>query len=280
MDELELMFQSRPTMTEGTKKVHINTLKKIQSIYDINKPLHTFTPIAIKYMTDNPILSASYKKKIVSLFIVIKSTFSNDTDAELDELRKILHEYSAEMDDKRVEDFKTENTDLYDTIEEYINNINIDNSPTNPPKFIVNWLVFYLNVRNLDLLVKVVDADTTITDDTINYLVVYPTHIQYIRNTYKTSKQFGRKIIDITDPRFIYAVSLIQKNKFVLTDNPNSLGSCVKRRLYNNMNETEYLHQNITRFEGDINRIFQIQNNRGTNISTLLSSYNKSFNGK
>jgi len=275
MDELELVFQSRPTMTEATKKSHMNTLRKIQSLYDITRPLHTFTPIAIKFITDNPILSASYKKKIVSLFIVIKSTFSNDTDAELDELRKILHEYSAEMDDKRVEDFKTENTNLYDTIEEWINNIDFTKDAT---KFIVNYLIFYKNTRNLDLLVKIIDADTTMNDDTINYLVVYPTHIQYIRNTYKTSKQFGRKIINIDDPRFIHAVSLIPKNTFLIGDNKNTLGKKVQKKTYDNMGETEYLHNAITKFEGNTNKLFEIQNNRGTNISTLLSSYNKSFN--
>lgn len=276
MDELNVVFQNRP-MTEATKTSHITTLKKIQSIYDINKPLHTFTPTDIRFITNTDELSSSYKKKIMSLFIVIKDTFTTDT-AEMDELRKILHDYSNEMTDKRIEDFQTKNTELYDTIEAWINTLDFNNSPT---KFIVNWLVFYMNVRNLDLLVKVIDADTTMNDDTINYLVVYPTHIQYIRNTYKTSKIYGKKVVNITDPRFIHAVNRITKNNFLLSDKTNSLGRMVKNRLYENMNETEYLHQNISKYQHDINKIFDIENNRGSRISTLLTSYNADFkNGK
>jgi hypothetical protein len=210
----------------------------------------------------------------MSLFIVIKSTFTNDN-AEMAELRQLLHEYTSEMTDKRVNDFKSENTDLYDTIEEWINSLDIDDDPT---KFIVNWLVFYKNIRNLDLLVKVIDADTTMNDDTINYLVVYPDHIQYIRNTYKTSTRYGQKNMNITDPRFIHAVSSIKKGTYLLSDKPNSLGKMIKRKLYNEMTETDYLHQTISKFEGDTNKIFEIENNRGSNIRTLLTNYNKSFN--
>jgi hypothetical protein len=274
MDELNVVFNSPRPMTEATKKSHIQTLKKIQSLYDITKPLNTFTPTDIRFITNTDGLSSSYKKKIMSLFIVIKSTFTNDN-AEMAELRQLLHEYTSEMTDKRVNDFKSENTDLYDTIEEWINSLDIDDDPT---KFIVNWLVFYKNIRNLDLLVKVIDADTTMNDDTINYLVVYPDHIQYIRNTYKTSTRYGQKNMNITDPRFIHAVSSIKKGTYLLSDKPNSLGKMIKRKLYNEMTETDYLHQTISKFEGDTNKIFEIENNRGSNIRTLLTNYNKSFN--
>ena len=47
------------------------------------------------------------------------------------------------------------------------------------------------------------------------------------------------------------------------------------------MTETDYLHQNITKYENNVNRLFEIEENRGTNLRTLLTSYNKTFtNGK
>ena len=284
MDELNAVFNSPRPMTDATKTDHINTFNKLNKLYVIDRPLHQFTFKMITDILTNPTLSPSYQRKMINLFIVIKATITPTAD-DLPKLRELSREVSKLIDAKRVVDFETKTTDLYDTIAEWINSLDIDAEPI---KYIVNFIVFYLNTRNLDLYVKVIDADETMADDTINYLVIYPTHIRYIRNTYKTSNRYDTKVVDITDPRFIYAVSKLKNNNmflpntdgYLLSKNKTSLNNMISRRLYNNMNETDYLHQNITKFEGDTNKLFIIENNRGTNIRTLLTNYNKSFNGK
>jgi hypothetical protein len=129
----------------------------------------------------------------------------------------------------------------------------------------------------LDLHAKIIKHTTPMNDNTINYLVIHPTYIEFVRNTYKTKKKYNSKINKITDPMFINAIRNLPINEFLLSKNTNSLGKLVKTQLYNGMNETQYLQNNITHYINDINKLFQIQNNRGTNIGTLLSSYNKSF---
>ena len=278
MDELTIVFERRP-MELTTQKSHIQTYNKIKSLYTLDRPLHAYTYGMICEMLKVAELSPSYKRKIVSLFIIVKHELT-PTDEDLPKLRELLPTLTNEVIDKRVLDFKTKDTDLYDAIKDWIDTLDID---ADPVKFIINYLVFYLNVRNLDLIIKICDYDKYCleTDDTINYLVYAPFEIKYYRNTYKTKKSYGTKNNSIKDPRFIYAVSCLKQNTILLTENTQSIGGMVKRRLYNNMTETDYLHQNITKYEGDVNKLIEIESNRGTNLKTLMTSYNKTFtNGK
>jgi hypothetical protein len=285
MEELDRVFKNRP-MSEATQISHIYTLNKINSLYTINQPLHTLHLDTIKKIIANEAFSTSYRNKVLSLFIVVKNEY-NPTDKDLPKLQALLKEGSNDKRSKKVEDFKQLNTDLYDEIEAYIHSPKVVG---NPQKFITNYLVFYLNVRNADLICKIVmgsdtydvgvDADTTLNTDT-NYLVYYPYRVEFIRNNYKTSSTYGSKITTITDPIFINAVSKMPLNDWVLVENPRSIANAVMRKLYTHegkhMTEINYLEQNISKFKNDINRLKQIQHNRGTSIDTLLTSYNKDF---
>lgn len=287
MDELERVFKNRP-MSEATQKSHIQTFNKLNSIYTIGKPLHTFPLNVIQTILKNDTLSPSYKNKIVSLFIILKNEY-DPTDKDLPKLKELLRQTSEDKIVKKVEDFKQLETDLYDAIEAYIHSPSVVD---NPQKFITNWLVFYLNTRNADLICKIVDGmdaiqydegvdgDTTLNNDT-NYLVYYPNKVEFIRNTYKTSSKYGSKIKTITDPLFINAVSNMPLNDYLLVKNPKSIGNAVMRKLYTHegkhMTEIDYLHNNITHFKHDINKLKQIEHNRGTDLHTLLTAYNKDY---
>jgi hypothetical protein len=264
-------------MAEATQKSHIQTFNKINSIFTIGQPLHTFPINVVKIIINNKEITPSYRAKILSLFIAIKNTY-NENAADLPQLRELLHEASSDKQSKRIDDFKTENVYLFKDIEDYINSID---PITYPVRFIVNYLVFYLNTRNADLICKVVDDDTTTTPDT-NYLVLYPDQrVIFIRNTYKTSNTYGEKINEITDQRFIYALSLLPPNEYLLTDNSTRIGNMVSRQLYKHngkhLTETTYLHNVINHYKDDVNKLLEIENNRGTNLRTLLTSYNPVF---
>jgi hypothetical protein len=283
MDELQRTFKNRP-MSEATQKSHIQTYKKIHELYDITQPLHTLPLNVIQTILKNDTLSPSYKNKIVSLFIILKTEFKDDKD--LPKLKELLKESSNDKIVKKVEDFKKIDTDLYDDIEAYIHSPSVVG---NPQKFITNWLVFYLNTRNADLICKIVmgsphdggvDGDTTLNNDT-NYLIYYPNRIEFIRNNYKTSSKYGSKINTITDPLFIEAFASMPLNDYLLVENPKSIGNAVMRKLYTHngkhMTEVDYLYNNINRYKNDINALKRIEHNRGTDLNTLLTAYNKEF---
>lgn len=273
MDELERAFEKRE-ITESTKKIHRQAFNKVHSLVGANGvPLHTFTFDNIMWVLEqDPKLSESYKNKIISLFLVIKDYY-DPTDPSIAQLRLKLPEIMSKKADKRVEDFKKENTDQYDAIESWIQQL------TDPQQYIVNYIVFYLNTRNLDLIAKViheVDYDTTL-DDSINYLVVYPEHVVFIRNIYKTKGTYGQKINTISDNKFSNFIKQVKHNTFILNNNTHTIDRLIQRRTYKNMTETEYLHNVIQKFKGDANRLFEIERNRGSNIRYLLTNYNSDF---
>jgi len=272
MEELLPVFETLD-ITESTKKLHLYTFKKIKSIADITKPLHTFTFDNIMWLIDqDKTLSESYKKKIICLFVIVKNYYDPNDEA-LPLLRNQIPEVNNKLLDKKVEDFKTEDTNQFDNIEQWIQILD------DPQKYIMNYIIFYLNTRNLDLIAKVihdVDYDTT-KDDSINYLVVYPDHVKFIRNVYKTKGSYGQKINLIHDNKFLNCIRQIPNNTFLLNNNRDVIHKMIKRRTYNNMTETEYLHNVIQKYKSDANKLFEIEQNRGSNIRNLLSNYNSDF---
>ena len=266
---------TRP-LAETTKKDHIFVLTKLQSWYEITQPLHQVTYENILSMLNNVELTASFKNKIISLFIIVKDYYT-PTDPDLVKLRTLLKEIGNEKRTTKVSNFKKLNTELYCEIAAYILSDAVINDPQ---KFITNYLVFYLNTRNADLICMVVDK-YAILDPRINYLVDNGDSVTFIRNNYKTAHAYGNKTNIITCEVVVDAVNKLPKNKWLLVENPKSIGNAVMRKLYKHegkhMTEIDYLHNNITHFKDDINEIKRIEHNRGSSIAILLTSYNKDF---
>jgi len=273
MDELDRVLETRE-LTESTKKIHRIAFNKVHSLVGATGiPLHTFTYDHIMFVLDqDPKLSDSYKRKIICLFLIIKDYY-DPTDPSIAQLRLKVQDVADKIADKRVYDFKKENTDQYDAIESWIQDL------TDPQKYIVNYILFYLNTRNLDLIAKVIhdiDYDTTL-DDTINYLVVYPEHVVFIRNVYKTKGNYGQKVNMISDIKFLNFIREIKHDTFILNNNTNTIHKMIKSRTYNNLTETEYLHNVLQKYKSDVNKLLQIEKNRGSNLHTLLTCYNSDF---
>lgn len=287
MEQLLTILNARDIQPK-TIESHITTYKKIAPF--LVKSFETMTYADILEILDNPYISSlsrSYKRKILSLFIVIYEYLRNDAmlymndrdtytyTTHLEKLRSLVKSLSTEMVVSRIEKFASTNTEQYEDILRYI----FSNEVAEYPKrFIVNYIVFFLNTRNLDLYAQIINAkDIGRMDSSINYLVIYPDYTEFIRNTYKTSQKYRQKINIIDDVVFNTLIKHLPVNGWLLTDNKNSLGSLVQSHLYNGMSETDYLKNNIAYFKNDVNKIFQIEQNRGTSVKTLLSSYNKEY---
>jgi hypothetical protein len=272
MEELLPVFENL-NITESTKKSHLYTLKKIQSLAHITCPLQEFTFDNIMWLIDqDKTLSESYKRKIICLFVIIKNHYVPN-DPSLPLLRNTMPEVNNKILDKRVEDFKKEDTSQYDAIADWIDTL------TDPTTYIMNYIIFYLNTRNLDLIAKIIhdtEYDTT-QDEFINYLVVYPDYVKFIRNVYKTKDTYGQKVNLIHDNKFLNFIKQIPNDTFLLNKNPDTIRKMIKRRTYNNMTETEYLHNVIQKYKSDANKLFEIEKNRGSSIRNLLSNYNSDF---
>ena len=277
MQELTNVFETRK-IAESTKKSHIQTLNKIQKMYTIYKPLHQHSFDECIHILDiDSTLSTSYKRKIIALFLITKDHF-NKLDLDIQRLQEFLYDLSKINHIESSIKLHQKDTSQFEQIHDWIESIDIDKDPV---KYIVNYLLFYINVRNLDLIVKIIDYDHEClipTGDTGNYLMYSHFEVKYLRNSYKTKKTYGSKTISITEPKFVDAVSRIKFNTYLLNNNTNTIDRMIRCRTYKNMSETEYLHNVIQKYKGDINKILEIEFNRGSSIRLLLTAYNSDLN--
>jgi hypothetical protein len=157
-------------------------------------------------------------------------------------------------------------------------------------QYVINYLLLYYNVRNTDLIFDFVLFKRDAKDKNKNYLWFSSKSktVHYIRNVYKTAKivkpdgtttGYGQKIIKITDPKFIKVMKILvnlqkKENKpTVFIPNIENITYYVKKLTFDNLGETMYFKAIVNHFRSDPNMLKQISSNRGTDINTILESY-------
>jgi len=146
-------------------------------------------------------------------------------------------------------------------------------------KYIINYLLLYINVRNRDLDLKIVRNKSDANDDNTNYIVIKKSSALFIRNVYKTSKTYGKKIHIIKSKKFIKAV-----NEFLGDDESkdllgydlkttSNLSNVVRRLTINKIKESDVL-KIVLASKNSLDQATKIGLNRGTNVETLNSNYN------
>jgi hypothetical protein len=185
------------------------------------------------------------------------------------------------------------NTKLVDRLPSYATLVDYtDNLLKNEKyvQYVINYLLLYYNVRNTDLIFDFVLFKRDAKDKNKNYLWFSSKSktVHYIRNVYKTAKivkpdgtttGYGQKIIKITDPKFIKVMKILvnlqkKENKpTVFIPNIENITYYVKKLTFDNLGETMYFKAIVNHFRSDPNMLKQISSNRGTDINTILESY-------
>ena len=271
MNELDyLLSQPRDTpLADSTISSYRTTYKNLG---ELSKPLNKLNIAEIKELLEKfKDKSLSYRLKILNLVIVIKQGF----------WRKISDKITKELRSKISCDYakvkQTANEDtppIWNEIDAYIE----DMYDTDLIKYIVNYLIWFYGVRNMDVDVTIVKHGNNFGGNN-NFLVIYPKYIKWIRNSYKTAKDYGEKVIDIHDERFISAVKKLYESGVVklLDVAKNSLGSKIKRLTYNQLGEVGYLKQNLLKYAGDTNKQLWFEKTRGSSIKNLTTCYNPNY---
>ena len=164
----------------------------------------------------------------------------------------------------------------YDTLVDYTDELYNSNEWID---YIINYLILYYNVRNLDLVFEIVNLKRETVDTNKNYLWVTNKKVVFIRNIYKTAKVYNQKVNVITDIKFITAMKRVrdlQKLDFesgIIIKNINQLGYYIQKATYNNLGEGNYLKIVLNHYRNDFNMIKEISKNRGTSIDTLSEFY-------
>lgn len=153
--------------------------------------------------------------------------------------------------------------------------------------YVINYLLIFLNVRNDDLDLIIVDSLKDATEPDENYLVMRNKEIVYIRRRYKTAKKYGQKINRINHKTFTSHLNkFINKNHFSqlhLLQTPigdrvsrDGVGSYVATRTMDKIGEGSYckiIMRDINKKRSP-SRLKRLSKNRGTDIQTLITSYN------
>ncbi len=175
----------------------------------------------------------------------------------------------------------------YDELVNFIDGLLKDQKYT---QYVINYLLLHCQVRNADLNFNFVQYKRDTKDTSKNYLwfSAKTKTAHYIRNVYKTAKivkpdgeitGYGQKVIKITDPAFIKVMKILvnyqkKENKpVVFFTNLETIAYHVKKMTYEGLGETMYFKIVVNHFRSDPNMLKQISYNRGTDINTILESY-------
>jgi hypothetical protein len=274
--KFEASFANKSKTTQG---VYISSYKKLRDLLD-----------------DVDIASVSQKKVIEVVeqldnrnsqqaLINIAYLIRKKDELGILELEEFRKKNEILIRDKK---FKT-NASLSTTLPSYTALVDFTNNLLETKKYIqyiLNYLLLYYQVRNADLDLHFVLYKKDTKDKTKNYLWFSgrTKTVHFIRNVYKTAKivkstgeiaGYGQKVIKITDPVFIGVMKILaqQKEPIVFIPNSASLPYWIKKMTYEGLGETLYFKIVVNHFRDDVNMLKQISYNRGTDINTILQSY-------
>lgn len=138
-------------------------------------------------------------------------------------------------------------------------------------QFIVHYLLTHTYCRAQDCYAYVKDENQQLGYD--NYLVRTNTHVNFIRNKYKTVKTYGPKSTIITDYKFRFAVDQLQPDTQVAKN-----GIDIKKATYRGIGEGAYFKICVLDVcESGKNVLCQLkflEQSRGTDIDTMILNYN------
>jgi hypothetical protein len=145
-------------------------------------------------------------------------------------------------------------------------------------EFIINYLLINYNVRNEDLVFDIVnlkrDTEKIEKDAEVhkNYMWLSKKKATYYRRMYKTADTYGLKKNVITDKEFLLALAMVQKEGWDFT--PDTIGYWVQKATINKIGEGAYMKILVNAHKGDLTKLKEISENRGTTIQTIATSYN------
>ena len=258
----------------ATKKSYRTSYRKLRDILQKNiaDTAQDTTASAIMASTDN-INSA---QALINIAVILRQQIKK---MPVDELIIQRNTNKADV----TENLKQANLfTVLPTLEEFDNFLEDLWQKSKYREYIINYLIRHYYVRNQDLIFDIVESKReTLEDPNANYLWIdrKKQMIHYIRNNYKTFKTYGQKVSRIDNERFLVAVKKCHRQMycFPVTTDPEKIGYYIQKMTLNQIGEGACLKVIINHYRGDIQRLKEISQSRGTNLEVLLTSYNITY---
>lgn len=133
--------------------------------------------------------------------------------------------------------------------------------------FCVMYLMITYQVRNMDMMAKVVKSKKQ-TNNIDNWFIVGRSQVTWVRNKYKTFKEYGTKIHVIKNERFMNAI----RNLDHLLSPSDNVDRVIKK-ITNGLTEG-LIAKIVLKSNNTINGLKRVSANRGTNLVDLIQYYN------
>ena len=303
------MAEEEPVYPEFDEYINEQTHLKPLSIrtyknqyYTLRKYLDEFRSLEEKFLLDfivdlerdgdpidNIMISANTLINYITIIIQVRHYHSPDVNNNK-ELIKLRDKYKGlKLRQKNLKN-QTKLEGL-PSKEELIHHMNMAYQDGKWRDYIILFLIIYYHTRNQDLDVALVSSIKQARNDNYNYLVIKPSHVNFIRFKYKTRDKYGRKTFSINNQRFRECVdNFIDEMGGWFKDNdmlwlisvgsnkklsPDSIGKWIRGRTIDKISTNDYnkiiMSDAIDR--KDMKLIDEISDRRGTSVPNLLSEY-------
>jgi hypothetical protein len=283
MTELKAFQETFATKSKITQGVYTSNYKKLRDLLDDVDIASVSQKKIIE--TAETIDNRNTQQSLINIAFLIRK----EEGLAIQELETFRKKNQSFLKDKIYET----NTALVDKLPSYDELVNFIDGLLKDQKYtqyVINYLLLHCQVRNADLNFDFVQYKRDAKDESKNYLWYSSKSktVHYIRNVYKTAKivkpdgsitGYGQKIIKITDPKFIKVMKILvnyekkEQKPVVFFSNLETIAYHIKRMTYRNLGETMYFKIVVNHFRSDPNMLKQISYNRGTDIKTILESY-------
>lgn len=283
MTEYDEFMNSIKDKSESTKKQYRLQYNKLFKL--LGKPIAETSEKKIIELLDT-VENKNASQALLNIAFLIRKLYGLSI--------KVLEKRRSQDKERINKDVKLKNVELkenlpsYDSIIEYMNHLYDKSEWTD---YIINYLLINVQVRNQDLDFTIVSRRKDANDETKNYMWLQNNKAKatYIRNVYKTAKiitpdgsdhGYGKKTNVITDVKFITALRRVlgcQKSELecgVFIPNKSAISYYISKATYKQLGEGKYLKIIIDHFKNDIDKLKEISANRGSDLKTLLTSYN------
>lgn len=283
MTELEQFRATFSNKSKTTQTVYNSNYKKLRDL--LGDDIVNVSQKKVIELLEENISNRNSQSALLNIAYLIRK----NNDMAIQELESFRKKNQTIIKDKIYET----NTKLVDSLPSYATLIDYTDDLLKNEKYVqyvINYLLLHCQVRNADLLFDFVLLKRDTKDTTKNYLWFSSKTktAHYIRNVYKTAKivkpdgtttGYGQKVIKITDPKFIKVMKILvnfqkKENKpIIFIPNNENVAYYIKKMTYQGLGETAYFKIVVNHFRTDANMLKQISYNRGTDINTILESY-------
>jgi hypothetical protein len=252
----------------NTIKNHLRNVDKFEKLnfYDLNLTEENI----IKILKDDEISNSQR--------LTLASTMSKYLQFSLLPNKKLV-EYIKTINNELNKQYKERNKkkEYQYSKKDILKEINRFYKEGNYRAYIVSYLVYYYNIRNMDVNVNICRKKKYAVSEHDNYLILRKNSVLYLRQKYKTSRTYGSKTHVVKARKFLESV------RYMLRD-PDI--NCI--RLFDGFTNSTNILKNYLPFglrTGEIIKIILAEDNslhkaskiglrRGTSLATLEKSYN------